>query len=193
MHIHNSSKFLLNHIKSGSRKEIDGIFKPSNQGEFNKVAVVQNQQRKVQYPELPTVKSNFQNQKRIAILRGPPVGTVVFRRKTQPTAKAQSGGSLERNNLISFTSFSPICHCLTPVKLSWKSENKRAPPINPPRSASHNTQQSGGKSRIDVEGRMKKYVTCSGKVQQHSTMSSSGLIKFTSDFCKPSFQFGDEI
>lgn len=41
MHIHNSRKFLLNHIKSGSWKETDGIFKPSNQGEFNKVAVLQ--------------------------------------------------------------------------------------------------------------------------------------------------------
>lgn len=48
-------------------------------------------------------------------------------------------------------------------------------------------QSKGGKKYgVDLEQWMEKYIKCSGKVQQHSTISPSGLIKFTSQFCKSS-------
>lgn len=122
--------------QSESCQETDGIFKLSNQGEFNKETVLQRCGLGLRKPTkggteqgLATMESNFQNQKKIAILRGPP---------------DWYGGSLGTTNLTSF-SFHPICQSLTSTEPNWRSENKGACWCNPQRSASYSTQQSWGK------------------------------------------------
>lgn len=79
-----------------------------------------------QYGGLATVKSNFQNQKKVVILRGPADGTVVFSRKTQPTAKSCSEGTLGTNNMTSLSSFPPNHRYLT-TQNPTESQNQESP------------------------------------------------------------------